>query len=158
MQQCCKDNSIFIYISIDNYTIFDLSNTVKNNNLKKVKMNYSRFELHENANYIINILNRNKNVMWAWGANAFRYLEHEGKKALRFRVRGFQHTGFVYVLYNAGRDVFEVLCTDLKGNIKKENRDVFFDELTYCIDAMVEVGNMTNEQYAEKCGKAVYNF
>jgi hypothetical protein len=120
--------------------------------------NFTNSELQENARYILKILNSQKTVLWSWGVSAFYSLEHKEKKALRFTVNGLLHKGYVYVMYNEGQDLFEILITDKKGNEKKFIEGVYFDDLSYTIDELVETGKMTDDQYKQKVNSETYKF
>jgi hypothetical protein len=91
----------------------------------------------EMAKYIYSILRSQLNIMWSWGFNSPIALEN----GLKFKVQGFIHRGWVVVKYNEGKDLFEVILLDKKGNSIKEVEDVFFDMLVDVIDGLVEKTN-----------------
>ena len=72
---------------------------------------------------------------------------------LKFRVQGYLHTGWVEVVYNEGRDLFEVRTINKDGSVKQEVEDVYFDCLVNVIDGLVE----RCKNYSEKV-KETYNF
>lgn len=65
---------------------------------------------------------------------------------LKFRVQGYLHRGWVEVVYNEGRDLFEVKTINKDGSTKQEVEDVYFDCLVNVIDELVE----RCENYSEK--------
>ena len=88
----------------------------------------------EMAKYILSILKTNLVVVWSWGFNSPAALSD----GLTFRVNGFKHSGIVNVLYIHATDDFSVQLLNNKGEIVKEIRGVYFDELIDIIDHSVE--------------------
>jgi hypothetical protein len=84
------------------------------------------------AEYILQILRSNLMVMFSWGFNQPQRLPDN--KGLAFKVQGFKYSGWVEVVYNEGRDLFEVVLT----NTGKKVEDVYFDCLVSVIDNLVE--------------------
>ena len=84
----------------------------------------------EMAKYILQILRMQIFVVMSWGFYAPVAIEN----GLRFNVNGFKYTGIVEVVYNAGKDLFEVhICGT--GEIVE---DVYLDNLVEVIDSRVE--------------------
>lgn len=72
-------------------------------------------------------------VVYSWGFHQPMALEN----GLRFKVTGFKFRGIVEVVYNEGRDLFDVRF--LKANkVVKSIDGVFFDSLVEVIDDYVE--------------------
>ena len=72
-------------------------------------------------------------VVWSWGFHKPIALEN----GLRFNVQGFRFRGIVEVVYNEGRDLFDV--SFIKANkVVKSIDGVFFDMLIDTIDDFVE--------------------
>ena len=87
----------------------------------------------EMAKYIMQILRSQLMVMWSWGFNSPIAIEN----GLRFKVQGFKFRGIVEVVYNEGRDLFDVRF--LKANkVVNTIEGVFFDMLVDTIDDFVE--------------------
>ena len=85
------------------------------------------------AKYIMSILKTQLMIVWSWGFHNPVALEN----ALRFRVNGFKFRGVVDVVYNEGRDLFDV--SFIKSNkVVKSIDGVFFDMLVDTIDDYVE--------------------
>lgn len=82
------------------------------------------------ANYILEILKSNLMIVFAWGFNAPRALEN----GLSFRVNGFKYTGEVRIVYNEGKDLFEIHLPATGKVIP----DVYFDQLVEIIDEAIE--------------------
>lgn len=83
------------------------------------------------AEYILKILRSQLMVMFSWGFNKPQRLPDN--KGLRFHVNGFKYKGAVNVVYNDGRDLFEVSLEN--GTIVE---DVYLDSLVSIIDGLVE--------------------
>lgn len=84
------------------------------------------------AEYIMTILRSQLVVVFSWGFHHPMALPND--KGLRFQVQGFKYKGGVEVLYNEGRDLFEVVLTNTGETIE----DVYFDCLVNVIDGLVE--------------------
>lgn len=82
------------------------------------------------AEYILQILRSNLMVVFSWGFHQPQRLPN----GLAFKVQGFKYTGWVEVVYNEGRDLFEVVLT----NTGKKVEDVYLDCLVSVIDELVE--------------------
>ena len=87
----------------------------------------------EMAKYIMSILKTQLMVVYSWGFHKPMALEN----GLRFKVQGFKFRGVVDVVYNEGRDLFDV--SFIKSNkVVKSIDGVFFDMLVDVIDDFVE--------------------
>ena len=78
-----------------------------------------------------------RNDFWkfaSWGGSSFRNFSN---KVLRFKANGNLHKGHVYIVVN-GSDLYDVYLTTTHGNIVKEMRDIYFDELADRIDVAIE--------------------
>ena len=85
------------------------------------------------AKYIMSILKTQLMVVYSWGFHKPMALEN----GLRFKVQGFKFRGVVDVVYNEGRDLFDV--SFIKSNkVVKSIDGVFFDMLVDVIDDFVE--------------------
>ena len=72
----------------------------------------------------------NKIRMWdvmAWGCARKGGLTHFKERYFRYRVSGFKHKGFVYVMVNAG-DTYDLHFTTLQNKVKKVKTDIYIDE------------------------------
>ena len=87
----------------------------------------------EMAKYIMSILKTQLMAVWSWGFNSPTAIQN----GLRFRVQGFKFKGIVEVVYNEGRDLFDVSFSKA-GKVVKSIDGVFFDELVSVIDGYVE--------------------
>ena len=103
----------------------------------------------EMAQYILNILRTQPMVMCSWGFRSPLVI----KNGLRFHVNGFRHRGWCEVVYNEGSDLFSFCTYGIKGKIKHVVEEVFFDNLVNVIDAAVETGRMSDEEYKSKVTK-----
>ena len=87
----------------------------------------------EMAIYIMTILKTQLMVVWSWGFHQPVAIEN----GLQFKVQGFKFRGIVEVVYNEGRDLFDVRF--LKRNkVVNTIEGVFFDMLVDVIDDYVE--------------------
>ena len=87
----------------------------------------------EMPKYIMSILKTQLMVMFSWGFHQPVAIEN----GLQFKVQGFKFRGIVEVVYNEGRDLFDVRF--LKANkVVNTIEGVFFDMLVDTIDDYVE--------------------
>ena len=87
----------------------------------------------EMAKYILSIFKTQLMVVYSWGFHQPMALEN----GLQFKVQGFKFKGIVEVVYNEGRDLFDVRF--LKANkVVNTIEGVFFDMLVDTIDDYVE--------------------
>ena len=87
----------------------------------------------EMPKYIMSILKTQLMVMFSWGFHQPVAIEND----LQFKVQGFKFRGIVEVVYNEGRDLFDVRF--LKANkVVNTIEGVFFDMLVDTIDDYVE--------------------
>ena len=87
----------------------------------------------EIAQYIMNILKTKLMVVWSWGFNSPMAIPN----GLHFKVQGFKFRGVVEVVYNEGRDLFEVSFVK-RGKVVEVVEDIYFDMLVDVIDNKVE--------------------
>lgn len=107
----------------------------------------------EMAKYIMTILKTQLMVVWSWGFhNPVALPNNEG---LRFNVQGFKFRGVVDVVYNEGRDLFDVYF--IKANkVVKSVDGVFFDMLIDTIDDFVEKTSDYKERVTAEYSIKVY--
>ena len=87
-------------------------------------------------------------VLMSWGIKEFTAMVYNGMPALRIKVNGRLHTGYVIVALN-GSDYYEVYL--LHGiTAVCVNEEVCFDELGDVIDRAIEKGTDENE-YKKFC-------
>lgn len=87
----------------------------------------------EMAKYIMDVLKTQLMVVWSWGFHNPIAI----KNGLRFRVQGYKFRGVVEVVYNEGKDLFDI--SFIKTNkVVKLIEDVYFDMLVEVIDCHVE--------------------
>lgn len=87
-------------------------------------------------------------VLMSWGIKEFTAMVYNGMPALRIKVNGRLHTGYVIVALN-GSDYYEVYL--LHGTTAVYvNEEVCFDELGDVIDRAIEKGADENE-YKKFC-------
>ena len=72
-------------------------------------------------------------VMFSWGFHQPVAIEN----GLQFKVQGFKFRGVVQVVYNEGRDLFDVRFIK-SGKVVNTIEGVFFDMLVDTIDDYVE--------------------
>ncbi len=72
--------------------------------------------------------------VWSWAARGWTAID---EYTLRFRVSGHHHKGYVQVFLN-GMDTYDIKLLKLNGDVKKEFKGVFFDEMVNIIDEAVE--------------------
>ena len=105
----------------------------------------------EMAKYIMTILKTQLMVVWSWGFHKPVALEN----GLQFRVQGFKFRGVVEVVYNEGRDLFDV--SFIKANkVVKSIDGVFFDMLVDTIDDFVEKTSDYEKRVAAEYSISLY--
>ena len=87
----------------------------------------------EIAKYILSIFKTQLMVVYSWGFHKPMALEN----GLRFKVTGFKFHGIVDVIYNEGRDLFDVSFIK-RNKVVKSIDGVYFDMLVDTIDDFVE--------------------
>lgn len=96
------------------------------------------------AQYLISLFKTAPFVVFSWGfSNPIAI-----KNGISFRTNGFKHKGLVEIVYNEGKDLFEVRLIK-RGNIIKQVEDVYVDMLIDLIDGLVE----RTENYKEDVEK-----
>ena len=103
----------------------------------------------EAAEYIISIFAYYLPIVWSWGFNRPRAIEH----GLRFAVQGFIHQGDVDVIYDGGSDLFRVRLLNTDGSVKSEQDGIYLDGLVDCIDKLVERVPDYEEKVRQTYGK-----
>lgn len=99
----------------------------------------------EMAKYIMQILGTQTMIVMSWGFHNPVAIDN----GLKFKVQGYLHTGWVEVIYNEGKDLFEVKTINKDASIKEVSEDVYFDCLVEVIDNMVEKCKNYNEKVKE---------
>jgi hypothetical protein len=90
----------------------------------------------EMAKYIMTILKTQLIIVWSWGFHNPVALEN----GLQFKVTGYKFRGVVSIVYNEGRDLFDV--SFIKNNkVVNTIEGVYFDLLVDTIDCYVETPN-----------------
>lgn len=87
-------------------------------------------------------------VLMSWGIKGFTATVHQNMPALKLKVNGRIHAGFVIVALN-GSDYYEVYLQNDKGT-ECANEEVCFDELGDVIDRAIESGT-DKEEYESFC-------
>jgi hypothetical protein len=105
----------------------------------------------EMVKYIMSILKTQLMVMFSWGFHQPVAIEN----GLQFKVQGFKFRGIVEVVYNEGRDLFDVRF--LKANkVVNTIEGVFFDMLVDTIDDYVEKTSDYEKRVAAEYSISLY--
>lgn len=105
----------------------------------------------EMAKYIMSILKTQLMVVWSWGFHKPIAIEN----GLQFKVQGFKFKGIVSIVYNEGRDLFDI--TFIKANkVVATANDIFFDMLVDTIDCYVEKTSDYNQRVTAEYSIKVY--
>ena len=98
----------------------------------------------EMARYIWSILKAQLTIIMSWGIDldSIRVIS----LGIQFHVQGFKHTGYVNVVLNEGKDLFEVSLLSGNGECVKFLDEVYLVMLVDTIDLAIE----RTEDY-EKC-------
>ena len=86
------------------------------------------------ARFILEILRTDLKKVFSWGFQYPRII----KNGLRAYVAGILYEGYIEIVFNYAKDLFEVRIFDDKGNVKDVVEDVFLDCLVNVIDNLVE--------------------
>ena len=105
----------------------------------------------EMAKYIMSILKTQLMVMFSWGFHQPVAIEN----GLQFKVQGFKFRGIVEVVYNEGRDLFDVRFIK-SGKVVNTIEGVFFDMLVDTIDDYVEKTNDYEKRVAAEYSISLY--
>ena len=91
-------------------------------------------------------------VFMSWGVSEFVATVFQELPALRLKVNGWLHAGYVVIALN-GSDYYEVyLLKEDDSNAKCVNEEVCFDELGDVIDRAIESGT-DKEEYDKFCDR-----
>lgn len=90
----------------------------------------------EMAKYILSILKSQLMVMLSWGVSDFRALPNN--EGLIFHVKGFKHVGWCKIVYNEGRDLFDIFFLNNNMETQKVENGIYLDMLVSTIDEVVE--------------------
>jgi len=90
----------------------------------------------EMAKYILSILRSQLIVMLSWGVSDFRALPNN--EGLIFHTKGMKHVGWVKVVYNEGRDLFDIFFLNNNMETQKVENGIYLDMLVSTIDEVVE--------------------
>lgn len=87
------------------------------------------------VNETITLLSKfNKPVFWSWGVERLLNFKNKG---LLMLVNGHHHKGWVLVIL-AWNDTYSYYLLEGNKTIKKEQHEVYFDQLQYMIDKDIE--------------------
>ena len=76
-----------------------------------------------------------KNILNCWGAEQFTRILDIG---FAFKVNGYLHKGYVLITLSF-MDTYDIHLLDEDGiQVGESHTDVYFDQLTYFIDSLVE--------------------
>ena len=91
------------------------------------------------AKYILRILRSQLMVMLSWGCSDFRALANN--EGLIFHVKGFKFVGWIKVVFNEGRDLFDIYYLNNDMETQKVENGIYLDMLVSTIDEEVEKTN-----------------
>ncbi len=91
------------------------------------------------AKYILRILCSQLMVMLSWGCSDFRALANN--EGLIFHVKGFKFVGWIKVVFNEGRDLFDIYYLNNDMETQKVENGIYLDMLVSTIDEEVEKTN-----------------
>ena len=122
--------------------------------MKKESLQYSHEDMAVNrdlemARYIWSILKTQLTIIMSWGIDldSIRVVN----LGIQFHVQGFKHTGYVKVVLNEGKDLFEVSLLSDDGECVKFLDEVYLDMLVDTIDQVVERTEDYEERLTEYC-------
>lgn len=103
------------------------------------------------AKYILRILRSQLMVMLSWGVSDFRALPNN--EGLIFHVKGFKHVGWCKIVYNEGRDLFNIYFLSNDMETVKVEDGIYLDMLVSVIDEAVE----KTKNYEQDVRKSLVN-
>lgn len=80
--------------------------------------------------------------------------ENFAMAALVMQVNGFNYQGKVYIALDEGADYYRIYG-EQNGETKEYHHDIAFDELGSVLDAMIETGGMSQQEYQAKVEELV---
>ena len=105
----------------------------------------------EMAKYIMTILKTQLMIVFSWGFHQPVAIEN----GLQFKVQGFKFRGVVSIVYNEGRDLFDVRF--IKANkVVNTIEGVFFDMLVDTIDDFVEKTSDYDQRVKQQYSFSLY--
>jgi hypothetical protein len=88
------------------------------------------------------------NVYWSWGPKNFAADYIDRKAALRFRVSGLLHKGYVYIALDEGSDTYDIYLQKIR---EKQPRlaveGAYCDNMGEIIDGLVECNTSMNKYW-----------
>ena len=109
---------------------------VKNENLQYSHENVAENRDLEMASYIWSILKTQLTIIMSWG------IDLDSIKVvslgIQFHVQGFKHTGYVKIVLDEGKDLFEISLLAENCEYVKTLDNVYLDMLVDTIDRAVE--------------------
>ena len=122
--------------------------------MKKENLQYSHEDMAVNrdlemARYIWSILKTQLTIIMSWGIDldSIKVVD----LGIQFHVQGFKHTGYVKVVLNEGKDLFEVSLLSDDGECVKFLDEVYLDMLVDTIDLAIERTEDYEERLTEYC-------
>lgn len=119
--------------------------------------NYSNVELQQIATTALNQIRASikNNVWFSWGVGKVFATLFNGRPALSLLVSARLLKGFVFVVLDEGRDLYDIYKCDVKMNdngddVKTVAEDVYCDQLGEIIDREIESGDDA-EEYEKFC-------
>ena len=109
---------------------------MKNENLQYSHENVAENRDLEMARYIWSILKTQLTIIMSWG------IDLDSIKVvnlgIQFHVQGFKHTGYVKIVLDEGKDLFEISLLAENGEYVKTLDNVYLDMLVDTIDEAIE--------------------
>ena len=107
-------------------------------NLNKKNEVYERLAQREfDLNETLQVLKSPIDIYWSWGVER---LVNYYDKGLIMVVNGHHHQGVVYIVL-AWNDTYSYYLLNLNLTVKKEQHDVYFDQLQNLLDKDIEYIN-----------------
>lgn len=109
---------------------------MKNENLQYSHENVAENRDLEMARYIWSILKTQLTIIMSWGIDldSIKVVS----PGIQFHVQGFKHTGYVKIVLDEGKDLFEISLLAENGEYVKTLDNVYLDMLVDTIDEAIE--------------------
>jgi hypothetical protein len=88
-------------------------------------------------------------LLWSWGIAEQRAMTYENMPSLGLKVNGYEHTGWVIISLNEGKDLYNIYLIDNMQNVTKTIEDVFVEDLEI-LDTLIETGETSEQEYRDK--------
>ena len=117
---------------------------IMNAQQQAIRVNEIAKEIYQQLKFIFGM-----NTLWSWGIAEQRAMNYRNMASLGIRVNGYQHKGWVIISLNEGKDLYNIYLLDNSQQVTQTIEDVFVEDLEM-LDSLIEIGEMTKQEYIDK--------